>query len=80
MTISAQMTGSHEQRETLGLIGSDKIEGTNVYRSNSDKIGEIERVMLERSSAKVAYETSADFLALATSIGALEPKSERAAN
>jgi hypothetical protein len=43
----AAMTGSHEQRETHDLIGSDKVEATNVYRSNGEKIGEIERVMLE---------------------------------
>lgn len=49
------MQGSPEQRETHDLIGSDKVEGTNVYRSSGDKIGEIERVMLEKRSGKVAY-------------------------
>ena len=51
----ATMTGSHEQRETHDLIGSDKVEGTNVYRSSGEKIGEIERIMLEKRSGKVAY-------------------------
>ena len=51
----AAMTGSHEQRETHDLIGSDKVEGTNVYRSNGEKIGEIERVMLEKRSGRIAY-------------------------
>jgi hypothetical protein len=44
-----------EKRETATLIGSDKVEGTNVYRSNGDNIGSIERVMLDKQSGKVAY-------------------------
>jgi hypothetical protein len=44
-----------ERRETAALIGSDKVEGTNVYRSNGDKIGSIERIMLDKQSGKVAY-------------------------
>jgi hypothetical protein len=42
-------------RETQTLIGSDKVEGTAVRRPNGDKIGEIERVMIEKRSGKVAY-------------------------
>ena len=52
---SQEMAGSHERRETHDLIGSDKVEGTAVYRSNGDKIGQIERIMLEKVSGKVAY-------------------------
>ena len=37
-------TQTLERRETTTLIGSDKVEGTNVYRSNGDKIGSIERI------------------------------------
>ena len=37
------------------LIGSDRVEGTNVYRSDGKKIGEIERVMIDKISGKVAY-------------------------
>jgi hypothetical protein len=48
-------TATMEKRETATLIGSDKVEGTNVYRSNGDKIGAIERVMLDKQSGKVAY-------------------------
>ena len=44
-----------EQRETAGLIGSDKVEGTNVYDSKGEKIGSIERVMIEKQSGKVSY-------------------------
>jgi len=43
------------RRETTTLIGSDMVEGTAVRRPNGDKIGEIERVMIEKRSGKVAY-------------------------
>jgi sporulation protein YlmC with PRC-barrel domain len=44
-----------ETRETHALIASDKVEGTSVYRSSGDKVGRIERVMLDKRSGKVAY-------------------------
>ena len=44
-----------DKHETFNLIASDKVEGTNVYRSNGDKIGSIERLMLDKLSGKVAY-------------------------
>ena len=43
------------QRETSNLIGSDKVEGTAVYRMNGDEVGQIERVMIDKLSGKVAY-------------------------
>jgi PRC-barrel domain len=43
------------KREFGGLIGSDKVEGTDVYRSNGDKIGKIERVMIDKVTGSVAY-------------------------
>ena len=54
-TTAQEMPGSHERRETYSLIGSDKVEGTNVYRSNGDKVGTIERIMLDKATGKVAY-------------------------
>jgi hypothetical protein len=42
-------------RETLTLISSDKIEDTAVYGSDGNKIGFIERVMLEKFSGKASY-------------------------
>lgn len=42
-------------RETHSLIGSDKVEGTAVYRSNGEKVGTIERVMIDKRSGKVVY-------------------------
>ena len=44
-----------EHKETYALIASDKVEGTAVYRSNGDKVGTIERVMIDKVSGKVAY-------------------------
>ena len=44
-----------EMRETHSLIASDKVEGTAVYRSNGEKIGRIERVMIGKQSGKVGY-------------------------
>ncbi|HWW49918.1 MAG TPA: PRC-barrel domain-containing protein [Xanthobacteraceae bacterium] len=42
-------------RETVGLIGSDKVEGTAVYGADGAKIGSIERVMLGKRDGRVAY-------------------------
>ena len=44
-----------ERRETHELIGSDKVEGTAVYRSNGEKVGSIARVMIGKKSGKVGY-------------------------
>ena len=44
-----------EARETGNLIGSDKVEGTAVYGAGSEKIGTIERVMIDKISGKVSY-------------------------
>jgi PRC-barrel domain protein len=44
-----------DQRETASLIGSDKVEGTPVYRSNGEPVGQIERVMIDKLTGKVAY-------------------------
>ena len=37
------------------LIASDRIEGTAVRRSNGDRIGHIERLMIDKVSGKVSY-------------------------
>ena len=44
-----------EDRETFSLIGSDKVEGTNVYGADGEKVGHIERVMIDKVSGKVSY-------------------------
>ena len=44
-----------QSRETDLLIASDKVEGTAVYGTDQNKIGELERVMIDKLSGKVAY-------------------------
>jgi hypothetical protein len=43
------------ERETLKLIGSDKVHGTAVYGPDGERIGSIERLMIEKVSGKVSY-------------------------
>ncbi|MGA7444563.1 MAG: PRC-barrel domain-containing protein [Candidatus Sulfotelmatobacter sp.] len=43
------------RRETVSLIGSDKVEGTAVYGADGQKIGSVQRVMIDKISGKVAY-------------------------
>ena len=42
-------------RETARLIASDKVEGTATRDSAGNKIGTIERVMIDKRTGKVAY-------------------------
>ncbi len=44
-----------DQRETSSLIGSDKVEGTAVYRTDGERVGQIERIMIDKLTGKVAY-------------------------
>jgi len=41
--------------KTGTLIGSDKVEGTAVYGADNQKIGSIERVMIDKISGRVSY-------------------------
>jgi len=43
------------RRETVSLIGSDKVESTPVYGADDRKIGTVQRVMIDKISGKVAY-------------------------
>jgi hypothetical protein len=43
------------RRETVSLIGSDKVEGTAVYGADDQEIGSVQRVMIDKISGKVAY-------------------------
>ncbi len=58
MTTATRTTAANANpnvRETGELIASDKVEGTNVYRSDGDKIGHIERIMIDKKSGQTAY-------------------------
>ena len=46
---------AQQARETSSLIGSDKVDGTAVYGADGEKIGSIERVMIEKMTGKVSY-------------------------
>ena len=41
--------------ETVSLIGSDKVQGTAVFDADGNKVGSIERVMIEKTSGRVSY-------------------------
>ena len=55
MAMATSMTGGHERPETHDLIGSDKVEGTPVYRPNGERVGTIQRVMIDKIGGQVAY-------------------------
>ena len=44
-----------EAREPACIIGSDKGDGTAVYRPNGDRVRTIDRVMIDKHSGNVAY-------------------------
>ena len=56
-TLEGDVLGQSEvpRDETSELISSSKVEGTPVYRSNGDRIGRIENVMIDKKSGRVAY-------------------------
>jgi hypothetical protein len=41
--------------ETVSLIGSDKVQGTAVFGPDGERIGSIERVMIEKVTGRVSY-------------------------
>jgi len=43
------------EKEFGNLIGSDKVEDTAVYGADDNKIGSIERVMIDKVSGRVSY-------------------------
>jgi hypothetical protein len=52
-TQSSVKAGS--KHEPASLIGSDRVEGTFVYRLNGKHLGTIKRVMIDKQSGHVAY-------------------------
>ena len=44
-----------DAKEVGNLIGSDKVEGTAVFGADAQKIGTIERVMIDKVSGRVSY-------------------------
>ncbi|CCD88238.1 conserved hypothetical protein [Bradyrhizobium sp. ORS 285] len=48
-------TSMLDRSEYGNLIGSDKVEGTAVFGADDNKIGTIERVMIDKLSGRVSY-------------------------
>jgi hypothetical protein len=49
------MMAANTMTKPHSLIASDRIEGTAVRRPNGDKIGHIERLMIDKISGNVSY-------------------------
>lgn len=46
---------SRERGQDAALVGSDRKKGAAVYRADGTKVGQIELVMIDRTSGEVAY-------------------------
>jgi len=44
-----------QDRQSHTLIASDRVEGTPVRRANGEKIGTVQRLMIDKVSGSVAY-------------------------
>jgi hypothetical protein len=49
------LTQQSQTQQSHNLIASDRVEGTPVRRSSGEKIGTIERLMIDKVSGSVAY-------------------------
>ncbi len=49
------MADDLEKDESISLIASDKVEGTNVYGPDGDKLGSIYNFMVDTMSGQVEY-------------------------
>jgi hypothetical protein len=52
---SGMSDGEAHQPHSHTLIASDRVEGTPVRRANGEKIGTIQRLMIDKLSGSVAY-------------------------
>jgi PRC-barrel domain len=41
--------------ETVSLISAGKVQGTHVYNTQGESLGELEDVMIDKRSGKIAY-------------------------
>src|SRR5882672_12963626 len=53
--MEATMQTDTLQSQTHNLIASDRVEGTPVRRSDGEKVGTIERLMIDKLTGSVAY-------------------------
>lgn len=49
------MVDTIERNATHRLIASDRVEGTNVYNRENDKLGSIRNIMIDKKSGKAEY-------------------------
>ena len=62
-----------QENETSRLISADKVQGTNIYNARGDDLGEVDDVMIDKHTGKVAYAvvTYGGFLGIGTERRAL---------
>src|SRR2546428_10727575 len=53
--MEATMQSDTSTGQSHNLIASDRVEGTPVRRANGEKIGTIQRLMIDKLSGSVAY-------------------------
>jgi hypothetical protein len=53
--MTTEAASENTATETHLLIESDRVQGTPVYRSNGERVGTVERVMIDKVSGQVAY-------------------------
>jgi sporulation protein YlmC with PRC-barrel domain len=44
-----------KEKETFRLISANKVEGTNIYNLRGDDVGEVDDLMIDKHTGKVAY-------------------------
>ncbi len=49
------MNPTNPDNTSGNVISSDKVEGTNVYNANGDKLGSIDDLMIDKNSGQVRY-------------------------
>jgi len=49
------VNGESQTQHSHNLVASDRVEGTPVRRANGEKIGTIQRLMIDKFSGNVAY-------------------------
>jgi hypothetical protein len=52
---TTDLTTANMTTSKYALIASDRVEGTEVRRPKGDKVGAIERLMIDKVTGKVAY-------------------------
>lgn len=56
MANASEMTQEElDANETVSLIAADKVEGTPVYNAEDEKLGTVDKLMIDKRSGKVSY-------------------------